>query len=571
MSVPAFGALNVSEFVTTCLVAAAAEPRLGGAVLVDPTGLQAAETLAAFVAEGGVAVTKIPVSIDRVRLLGGLATEASIGEGRVMQRAGLLDEARALLLDDLAAWPPERRALLRRAVGTTGVVRPLFAGWSGEDAPPMAFLDAVAFIIPIRPEPPDAEGRLHTLARRLDGCVAQGERDLAAMIAQAKSDLPRVRVDQAVTVLAADACAQGVEGDRAVIHAVHAARAHAAIHRRDEITEADLEFARLAVFASRRNPDEAPPPPPQEAEGTEADESRNDPGGEGRDGGGRGNDAPTEMEAPPDASPGLPDLPMTRTVRRARRRPGGGEARVHDWDRGSPERIVDRRPGARRVALAATLRRAAIRGGVRPMKVRPEDLRYWRFRRKAGRLFIIAVDASGSMARHRIREAKGVVVELLSEAYRRRDRVAVIVARGERAEVLVPPTSSVARARALMARTPVGGGTPLASTLDEMRRVADHARRRDARDPLAVLLTDGRANVAAHGDDVAADLDAAVDRFLRDAMPCVVVDTSGPFSGRDEASRLAERMGADFYALPPGREGGELVKRLGFRQPQSPR
>ena len=104
----------------------------------------------------------------------------------------------------------------------------------------------------------------------------------------------------------------------------------------------------------------------------------------------------------------------------------------------------------------------------------------------------------GSSALHRLAEAKGAVELLLADCYVRRDSVAVLAFRGRSAELLLPPTRSLVRAKRSLAELPGGGGTPLAAGIDAARELAFAVRRRGDT-AVVVVLSDGRANLA-HGD-----------------------------------------------------------------------
>src|SRR5690606_1885590 len=110
-------------------------------------------------------------------------------------------------------------------------------------------------------------------------------------------------------------------------------------------------------------------------------------------------------------------------------------------------------------------------------------------------LLVFCVDASGSMAaRRRMVQVKTAVLSLLTDAYRRRDRVALISFRGSTAELALPPTGSVEIAAALLDALPAGGRTPRAEGLLAADRVLRRERLRDPRiRPLLLLVTDGRA------------------------------------------------------------------------------
>jgi magnesium chelatase subunit D len=155
------------------------------------------------------------------------------------------------------------------------------------------------------------------------------------------------------------------------------------------------------------------------------------------------------------------------------------------------------------VHLAATLTSAApdqvARGRSGPgLILRSGDLRWAVREGRESNLVLFAVDASGSMAaRQRMSAVSGAVVSLLRDAYQRRDKVAVVAFRGESAEVVLPPTSSVDVAVSRMRGLRTGGRTPLADGLLAARRVITTERTRDPRRrPLLVLLTDGKATVA---------------------------------------------------------------------------
>lgn len=183
--------------------------------------------------------------------------------------------------------------------------------------------------------------------------------------------------------------------------------------------------------------------------------------------------------------------------------------------------------------------------------MRPSDFRVIRYKQRARATAIFVVDASGSSALHRLAEAKGAVELLLAECYIRRDRVALIAFRGVGAELLLPPTRSLARARRSLAVLPGGGGTPLASGIDAATALADNERRRGGYAAI-VLLTDGRANVARDGTTGRqrgrADGLSAARAFRAASLSALLIDTSP--RPQPEARLLADEMNAIYLPLP---------------------
>ena len=258
------------------------------------------------------------------------------------------------------------------------------------------------------------------------------------------------------------------------------------------------------------------------------------------------------------------------TQARARRRAGSSESRAG----GSYVRAVVPRGRPVEVAFGATVRVAAphqrsrreasctgdhaSRAGAhaaagmtsdpanRRLRLVPSDLRERVREGHASRLVLFVVDASGSMgARRRMAIARGAVRSLLVDAYRARDLVGLIAFRGTRAELVLPPTTSVALADRRLAALPTGGRTPLAAALElTAATLARHATtQRRAVAPLVVLISDGRANVGTSGDPWGDALRAAR-RLSTRHIPALVVDTERAPAGAGLNVALAEALGA---------------------------
>ncbi|CAB3792775.1 magnesium chelatase subunit D family protein [Pararobbsia alpina] len=157
------------------------------------------------------------------------------------------------------------------------------------------------------------------------------------------------------------------------------------------------------------------------------------------------------------------------------------------------------------LAVDATLRHAILREPGR-LQVTRDDLHDKVLIGKQAHLILLIVDASGSMAaRRRMEAVKGCVLGLLEDAYRRRDEIGVIAFRGERAELVLPPTRNVELAQRALQDLPTGGRTPLAQALELgaqllIGRSAGRGASGTTLKPLLVLLSDGRANVPLHSE-----------------------------------------------------------------------
>ncbi|MEE4288769.1 MAG: VWA domain-containing protein, partial [Erythrobacter sp.] len=276
-------------------------------------------------------------------------------------------------------------------------------------------------------------------------------------------------------------------------------------------------------------------------------------------------DAPLEEMLVEAAKAAIPaDLLAALAEGRAPRRVTGGGTgkRRKSGLRGKP---LGARPGmpsgGKRLALIDTLRAAVPWQQVRrremgadrdaPILMRKEDLRVRRFEDKAARVTIFGVDASGSAAAARLAEAKGAVELMLAQAYVTRSEVALVAFRGESAELLLPPTRSLTRARRALGELPGGGGTPLALGLDALRECADAVASK-GRTPSLVILTDGRANIGRDGQpgrkQAGEDAAESARAIARAGYDAIVIDISP--RAAPEGKALADAMQARFLALP---------------------
>jgi magnesium chelatase subunit D len=376
--------------------------------------------------------------------------------------------------------------------------------------------------------------------------------------------------DEVIKALATAAMSLGVQSVRALHFALKVARINAALRGRDAVDAIDAALAVRLVLAPRAT--RLPSPPEEdletesehtEAKAGDADEDRSCP-----------RDPPNETledSVLAAARVAIPPklLEQLLSSNRPLRAQGGGTSGARQSDAKRGRRIGIRRGpnrSGRGLNVLATLRAAVpwqrLRtGAVTPhqkpspsrdaIRILPEDFRLHRYQQRSDTLSIFVVDASGSQALHRLGEAKGAVELLLADCYVRRDRVAVIAFRGRDAQVLLPPTRSLARAKKSLAGLPGGGGTPLASGLDAAGLMVEAAHRR-GETALVVLLTDGRANVARNGAGgrMQAEADAlhAAHQMRQSAVASLVIDTSA--SGQAQAEAVAHAMNARYLPLP---------------------
>ncbi len=238
---------------------------------------------------------------------------------------------------------------------------------------------------------------------------------------------------------------------------------------------------------------------------------------------------------------------------------GSGEKNIN-FSAGRPIPSVNRKYSSdKRIDLIGTLTRAIPWQKLRSPSITknrkiiiyPQDIMIKRFEKQSERLLIFLVDASGSNAIGRLNEAKGAIEILLSDAYAKRDNVALISFSGLKADRVLLPTKSLVTAKKKLSSLPGGGATPLANGLLEAFNMADAARSRSIK-PIIILLSDGRGNISLDGvgDRVKAIADTTniASLIKRNAINNIFIDTSRRKTPM--ADELARELNGHYFQLP---------------------
>ncbi len=585
------------------LILTSISPEVGGVLVRGEKGTAKSTIVRALAAvlppvdDHQARLVELPIGATEDRVLGSIDLESALTEGRAEYQPGLLVKAhRGILYVDevnllhdhlvdvlLDAAAMGRVTVERDAVSVERDARFVLVGTmnpeEGELRPQL--LDRFGLTVEVA-APREPALRAEVVRRRMAhdadaaafaATYADAEAALRSRIADARKRVGEVDLSDAALLRIAEVCAAfEVDGLRADIVMARTAAAHAAWCGRDAVVLADIEVAaRLALpHRRRRNPFDSPgldddllrgalgdaldpddePEPDPDPEPGQHDATSADPG----------HPAPPPQDVADSSEPGGAPAPSStaataapyRTRLFAVRGTGAGTA-------GRRSRAITetgRRVGAERPSgsggalhLVETIRAAVPhqygRGRVTgPLLLRKDDLRVAVREGRESNLVLFCVDASGSMAaRKRMEQVKTAVLSLLLDAYQRRDKVGLVTFRGDRADLVLPPTGSMDVAAARLEDLPAGGRTPLAEGLLEAAKVLELERIRDPRRrPLLVVVTDGRATAGTDAIERSRSVAAAL---AGTGVASIVVDCeSGPM--RIGLARvLADHLGAE--------------------------
>ena len=585
----------------------AVDPSLGGVVIPAAVGSGKSTLARAFadILPEETPFVELPLNVTEDRLIGGVDLEATLAKGERVVQHGVLSKANdgvlyvdSLSLLDSSAVSHVMDAMSRGAVLVEreglSEVHPakfmLIGTYDPSDGEVrMGLLDRIGMIVPFTTQN-DYRARKLIVNCVLGKNKSEDTEDelkmLKGLIEAAKEQLPLVSMTrEQMQGLIQSAVSLGVEGNRADVFAIKAAMASAALAQRADVDEDDLKLALKLVLVPRATrmpqqeeevmdempPDEEMPPDTPESEDQDAPEDSSDPNEE------------DEQEETPDmieelmmeaVETELPDNIMNISLAAKRKSKSGSRGEALNNRRGRFVRSQEGEMRSGKVAIIPTLISAApwqeSRKQERKKKfgkvntalvINKEDVRIKKFRDKSGTLYVFMVDASGSMALNRMRQAKGAVSHLLQNAYVHRDQVSLISFRGKEAQLLLPPSQSVDRAKRELDVLPTGGGTPLASALFLGLETAKQARTKGVSQVMFVLITDGRGNISlqslyeqdapkATKEEVEKEIEGLAATIFAEGIASVVIDTQMNYLSRGEAPKLAEKLGGRYFYLP---------------------
>ncbi|MEA3438479.1 MAG: putative cobaltochelatase [Thermodesulfobacteriota bacterium] len=548
-----------------------------------------------------IKVIDLPLGVTEDRVLGSLDLEYAVKEGKKRFTPGLLASAHRgiLYIDEVNLLNDHIVDVILDAAGM---------GINIVEREGISYMHQAEFILIGTMNPEEGELRPQLLDRfgmciQVDGIKNPTERvqliklrerfdknsadfimayqshqnNISQKIMHSKERLSRAIIsDEMIQLCSKLALDAFVAGHRADIAIRKTALTIACYNGRDAVTEKDINEAADLILLHRMRM--APPPPEHKHEEKETpqkeppedEKEKKEEKSDTRDRQ-HGEEKKEGKEEPEGSQPGIPvlekvfplgDAFKVKRVQNERdrilRKGSGRRSRSRTSSKAGRYIMSTTQRKNNDLALDATLRAAAPYQKRRSRQdvaiaIEDSDIREKIREKKIGNFIVFVVDASGSMgAGKRMIETKGAILSLLIDAYQKRDKVAMVAFKADRAEVLLPPTCSIELAYRLLEELPTGGKTPLPHGISLGYQIIQSYFRKDPHIyPLLILISDGKANVSQYGGKPLFEATEVAEEIKNDTrVNTVVVDVekSGLISF-GLAHQLSVHMGARYFKI----------------------
>ncbi len=311
--------------------------------------------------------------------------------------------------------------------------------------------------------------------------------ELSTQLKWAIEKLPSIELSETISRQIAQRCADAhVEGFRADITLHRASRAHAALHRRLEVLESDLDSIEALVLNHRRN---TPPPstPPSGSSSAPDNESSSTPQTNQSGSSIQGSWGAMEtVSTETNNALGLPEQSKTAVIQATR--PAATKTVSQHKGRSISHRFLNRISiGTAKVdwfqSLAAKISLDSLES---------KHLKYRYPQPRSTELKLVLLDTSAStLAGQGLAHAKGVLKELSRQAYLKRQQICILTFGNNQVSTLIHTQRAPKNIQRKLDLIKAGGGTPIRQVLDHAQHLL-LGQRHQHLDISIYLITDGR-------------------------------------------------------------------------------
>lgn len=580
--------INFSDFVgqensKLALILNAIEPACGGILLTGKKGTGKSTLLKAFkdIADSlDIPFIEVPMNVTEEALLGGIDIEETIRQGKRIYQRGLFCKANkgALVIEDINLFPNDILSLIfevqsreENIIEREGIALKepskfvILATMNPEEADFSShFLDRFGMCV-IMDEVKDKEKRKEIIKLNLGYLKQNNDNEIIKKILKSRDFIKKVKVsDEIKEYIAELTLKEAVSGHRAELFLMYASKAYAAYLEEKEVKKEHVDAVAPFVLIHRKRLIENPQTEEQKQHN---ERERNSENKENKPKNTSSSQFPEQgnlQERPSSEKEEVFSVGDSFKVKRILlkrdrilREAFGRRTKTKIKGRGGRfvRSLIQKRDD---IAISSTVRAAApfqsIRGRKDHLIIKEQDLRYKEKERKMRHTVIFLVDGSGSMGvEQRMIQTKGAILSLLMDCYQKRDKVAMIVFRKDRAETILPPTASHELALKRLKEIPTGGKTPLSAGLMEAYKLIRLLKIKEPENRFLVLLiTDGKANVSLRGKNTLEELQR-ICFMLKDFqfVDFIIIDTENKkgFMKIDLALRIAQWLGGRYFLM----------------------